>query len=161
MRRDSGGFLILIPMAHLAGMSKIWTIAIAVGLFLSACGGQIVSETFEHVGTELPEPTTAAASGSAATFDLELVKSTFVGECAHPTIVDEAFCEEVDIDGMTADGRALVVPTTLAEDIGRAIQICYWISDVRVAYLGRVPLAEFFNTVLDRDGRAAATCAVP
>jgi hypothetical protein len=151
----------LIPMTHPAGMSKIWTIALAVGLVLSACGGQIVSETFEHVGTELPEPTTAAASGSAATFDLELVKSTLVDECARPTIVDDAFCEEVDIDGMTADGRALFVPTTLAEDAARAIQICYWISDVRVAYLGRVPLAEFFNTVLDRDGRARATCAVP
>jgi hypothetical protein len=150
----------LIPMAHRAGMSKPWTIATGVGLFLSACGGLIVSQTFEHVGTELPEPTTAAASGSA-TLDLALVKSTFVDECAHPTIVDDAFCEEVDIDGMTADGRALFVPTTLAEDAGRAIQICYWISDVRVAYLGRVPRAEFFNTVLDRDGRARATCAVP
>ena len=122
-----------------------------------------MSETFGNVGTELPEPTTATASGSAAaTFDLELVKLAFVDECAHPTIVDEAFCEEVDFDGMTADGRALLVPTTLAEDTGRAIdRFCYWISDVRVAYLGRVPLAEFFNTVLDRDGRAAATCAVP
>ena len=135
---------------------------VVLGLILSACSGQVVSETFGNVGTELPMPTTAAASGSAAaTFDLELVKSAFVDECAHPTIVDEAFCEEVDIDGMTADGRALPVPATLAEDIGRAIQICYWISDVRVASLGRVPLAEFFNTVLNRDGLAAATCAVP
>ena len=30
---------------------------IAFSLILSACGGQIVSETFEDVGTELPDPT--------------------------------------------------------------------------------------------------------
>ena len=49
-------------MAPLAGMSKYWTIAIAFGLILSACGGQIVSETFGNVGTELPEPTTIATA---------------------------------------------------------------------------------------------------
>ena len=38
---------------------------IAVGLILSACGGQIVSETFEQVGTELPEPTTSVATQKA------------------------------------------------------------------------------------------------
>ena len=38
---------------------------IAFGLILSACGGQIVSETFEDVGTELPEPTTAVATPKA------------------------------------------------------------------------------------------------
>lgn len=136
-------------------------IAVAVGLILSACG-QIASDTFEPVGTELPEPTAVSASGSAASaFDLELVKSVLAEECARPTIVDDAFCDEVDIDAMTARDRALLVPTTLAEDAGRAIQICYWTSDVRVAALGRDPLAGLFNTVLDRDGRAAATCAVP
>ena len=38
---------------------------IAFGLILSACGGQIVSETFEQVGTELPEPTTSVATQKA------------------------------------------------------------------------------------------------
>ena len=41
----------LPPIAQLAGMSKYLKTAIAFGLVLSACGGQIVSETFEHVGT--------------------------------------------------------------------------------------------------------------
>ena len=38
---------------------------IAFGLILSACGGQIVSETFEDVGTELPDPTTAVPTPKA------------------------------------------------------------------------------------------------
>ena len=160
MRRHSGGFRMLSAMKP----RRAHAFLVVLGLILSACSGQVVSETFGNVGTELPEPTTATASGSAAaTFDLgELRKLAFVDECAHPTIVDEAFCEEVDFDGMTADGRAFARAHHACRGYWEGYrQICYWISDVRVAYLGRVPLAEFFNTVLDRDGRAAATCAVP
>ena len=45
--------------------SRARALPIAFGLILSACGGQIVSETFEDVGTELPEPTTAVATPKA------------------------------------------------------------------------------------------------
>ena len=49
-------------------LSRASALPIASGLILSACGGQIVSETFEDVGTELPEPTTAAATPKADPF---------------------------------------------------------------------------------------------
>ena len=56
-------------------------------------------------------------------FDLAAVKAHFTQECSNP-VVDEQFCEQVEIAGMEAADIVLHVPTTLdpgARDRGGVI----------------------------------------
>lgn len=92
-------------------------LSIALAGPLSACGGQADS-------IAQPDP---------ATFDLALVQANFLAECEDPIVVDELFCEQVDIDGMSADGAILNVPTTLnAAATDRAEVICQILARVHV-----------------------------
>ena len=114
-------------------------------LLLVACG--------EVASTPTPEPVAAAA------FDLALVMSNLTDECVDPIAVDDQFCEQVDIDGMTADGTTLIVPTTLnAGATDRASAIC----DQFLHFDGETgdPLGYDTIGVLDRDGGNAAACSI-
>ena len=116
-------------------------------LALSACGQQPTSEA-----DDAPEP---------AAFDLTLVRANFAAECEAPIVVDDLFCEQVDLDGMTAEGTILRVPTTLnAEARDRAQVICATIA--RVHFDGDTGEDLGYETVgiLDRDGGNAAACSV-
>ena len=64
-------------------------------------------------------------SPEPAAFDLALVKSHFTVACIHPIFgVDEA-CQQMEIDGMTADGSSLNIPTGLnPSNVDRAREYC-------------------------------------
>jgi hypothetical protein len=103
----------------------------------------------------LPNPT------AAPSFDLARVKANFTAECADPIAVDELFCTQVDVTGMTADGGILRVPTTLnpaAKD--RASAICD--TFVTVHYDGDTGQSLGYTVVgiLDMNGGNAASCTV-
>lgn len=108
---------------------------LAMALLVAACGG-----------SASPTPTPTATR----TFDLAAVKAAFTEECAS----DDLFCTQVDIDGLTANGTILNVPTTLAAEArDRATAICE-----QVALMDDLG----FETVgvLNRDGGNAAACSV-
>lgn len=49
----------------------------------------------------------------------------WTAECADPSFVDEDFCGQVNIAGMTGEGRTLYVPTVLSpQDRNRAQEAC-------------------------------------
>ena len=74
----------------------------------------------------------AGDSPDPPTFDLALVKSHFTGECTTPTFDVEYACQQMDIDGMTADGSILNVPTGLDPSArgDRADIVCRFIATV-------------------------------
>jgi hypothetical protein len=118
---------------------------VAVGT--SACGSQ------ETAGPpDTPEP---------AGFDLAAVKANFSAECESPIVVDDLFCEQVQIDGMTADGTILNVPTTLnAAATDRADAICEAVARIRFDGETGDDLGYTFVGIKDRDGGNAAACSV-
>jgi hypothetical protein len=119
---------------------------------LAACGGSAADPADDPAD----EP-------DAPAFDVGAVQANFTAECETPIVVDELFCEQVEIDGMTADGPILIVPTTLAALDGmreRAQVICETIA--RVHFDGETGEDLGYETVgiLDRDGGNAAACSV-
>jgi hypothetical protein len=123
-------------------------------LLMAACaapGGQDVRAT------------PAVDAPGAQAFDLDLVKSNFADECADPIVVDELFCQQVDIDGMTVqDGTTLIVPTLISGSgmEPRASVICEVFA--RVHFDGETGEDLGYQTIgiLDREGGNAAECAV-
>lgn len=95
-------------------------------------------------------------------FDLALVQSNFQDECADdPIVVDELFCDQVDIDGMTADGTILNVPTGLnAAARDRARVICEMLARAHFDGATGDDLGYGAIGVLDVDGGNAAACTV-
>jgi hypothetical protein len=93
-------------------------------------------------------------------FDLAAVKRSFTAECKNPTIVDALFCQQVQIEAMTAVGTILRVPTTLdraATD--RADTICDELAQAHVGGDGK-DLGYRSIGVLDKDGGNAVACTV-
>jgi hypothetical protein len=140
--------------------SRANLIAIAFGLILSACAGEVVSTIFEDVGEEVPEP--AADTPEAAAFDLALVKSNYIEECADPIVLDELFCKQIQIKRMTADGTTLIVPTTINATgmKARADIICEQIALVHFDGATGELLGFEEISVLDRNGDENAYCVI-
>jgi len=125
-------------------------------VLLVGCAGGAESTTV------VEEVTVPPASPEAATFDLALVKSNFTEECASPIIVDDLFCQQVDIDGMTAEGTTLIVPTfvnaTGMEE--RSAVICDQVAIAHFDGASGEPLGFDTITILDRDDDEDATCVI-
>ena len=120
-----------------------WCLALVAALLLAGCGGGA-------------RPT--ASPRSTPAFNLSAVKANFHGECVDPVVVDDLFCEQVKIDGMTADGDILNVATGLnAAAKDRAEAICNQVAlahfDGQGADLGYEIIG-----VLEKDGGNAAAC---
>ena len=144
----------------IARRSRATLIAIAFGVILSACAGEVVSTVFEDVGDASSEPTDAP---EPAGFDLGLVKSHYIEECADPIVLDELFCTQVKIERMTADGMTLIVPTTINATgmEARAAEICDQIA-ILLPFDGASAETPGFEdiSVLDRDGDEDAHCGI-
>lgn len=127
---------------------------------LAGCAGQEDPPTSPTADT--PEPPSAApAASAAASFDLALVKSEYKEDCANSRM-DEAFCEEVDIDHWKARGMTLVVPTTLAgADRDTARSICLVIQHARFEDPEGARLGFRVIVVLDRYGLDSYDCWKP
>ena len=144
-------------------------VLVALTTLVAGCG-QITSSVFENVGERSEPPSAAATSEPAAassepgfqTFSVPLVQSNFTDECADPIAVDELFCVQVDILGMTADGTTLIVPTTVnatgMEE--RSAVICDQIAIAHFDGATGEPLGFETILVLDRDGDLEATCTI-
>jgi hypothetical protein len=111
------------------------------------------------------EPTTAPAAAPTPeppAFDLAAVKAIFTDECKDPAVVDELFCEQVEIAKMRAEGTILNVPTTLQPVSGtddRAEVICDQIVTAHFDAEGN-DLGYDVVGVEARDGSDAAACTV-
>lgn len=104
--------------------------------------------------------TPAPATTKPATFDITTVRTSFTEECADPIVVDDLFCEQVDIGAMWAEDDILNVPTTLnAAATDRAAVICDLITTVHFDATG-TDLGYRYVGILDRDGGRAAACSV-
>jgi len=81
-------------------------------------------------------------------FDLAAAMAKFEDECKHPSVLEEATCEQIDIAGMTGFGLILNVPLTMPDrDGGRAPVICEQIASAHDAFDGE-PLG--YNLVVIR-----------
>ena len=132
-----------------AGMTevrRVLPVVLAIGL--TACGssgGQ--SET--EVTPEAPA------------FDLALVKSHFTDQCIRPPFDVEYACDNMEIEGMTADGSILNVPTQLdpsAGRDGRADVICHFLATVHYSAAKGEDLGYDTIGVLDVDGSNLTSC---
>lgn len=109
---------------------------------------------------------TAAAPASESApeppaFDVALVRSNFTDECADPIVVDDLFCEQVEIGGMTGEGDILTVPTGLnAESRDRAQVICDMIARAHFDGVTGDPLGYEFVGIKDQQGANLAACSV-
>ena len=94
----------------LANVRVAWIVVAVAALALAGCSSPAM------VAVETTPP---------AAFDLALVKAHFSGVCTQPSFdIDEA-CRRMDIDGMTADGSVLNIPTTLnPSNVDRAREYC-------------------------------------
>lgn len=122
--------------------------ALVVVALLAGCGGSATTDP-----PDTPEP---------AAFGIAAVKASFTEECEDPIVLDELFCQQVDIDGMTAEGSTLIVPTLISALDGmrdRAQVICQQFAQVHFDGEG-VDLGYEFIGVRNRDGGNAAACSV-
>ena len=115
-----------------------------IGLLVAACSSPVAS----------------AKPAATPAFDIGAVRANFTDECQDPGVVDELFCQQVTIAGMSADGDILNVPTTLnaaAKDRGEVIckQFVFAHFDANAKDLGYR-----FVGILDKDGGHLAACAV-
>ena len=135
-------------------------------LALAGCGGSgPTASPAGASGPPLPGPTdgtapTASAAAASPAFDITAVKANFSAQCLNATAFDMAFCDQVVVAGMTADGTTLIVPTNLEPaDRGRATNLCRQVAfnhnDLRGLDLGY----EFVG-MLDRNGGNLASCSV-
>lgn len=116
---------------------------LTAALVVAACGGASTTPT--------PEP---------PAYDLAAVKANFRDECLDPLVLTEDVCTVIDIDGMTADGNILNVPTSLpsgprdeAEDACNQIAAAHFDLDGE-------PLGYEVIGVLFADGSNAAACTI-
>lgn len=125
-------------------------------LALVALAGCASTTTPSAATTPGPTVTTAPVG-----FDLRLVQSNFASECKHPIIVDKAFCKQVLINGMSATGTILNVPTTLNGTAhARAVAICDMVALAHFDGDTGADLGYHTVGVLDKDGGHAAACPV-
>ena len=105
-----------------------------------------------------------------AVIDLALVKRVFTDACVDPIDVgsldplrfDGLWCGQVDIQGMTAEGTTLIVPTIVAVDDleERTTIICEQIGAAHDDPASDEPLGFDTIRVLDRAGDVDATCGI-
>ena len=136
-------------------------------LAAAGCGMQVES-TFEVVshpadGTVTPEASNS--SSASPLFDVALVQSNFTFACTDPLLVglvfDVPFCEQTKIDGMTASGHLLTVPTTLnAGAFDRASAICHQVAVNHLDHDTGADLGYRDIEVLDRSGEYLADCRI-
>jgi hypothetical protein len=134
-------------------------------LALAGCGGS--GATANPTGPLGPTPSPTDGAGTLASptveppaFDLAAVKANFSQQCLNPTAFDMAFCDQVGVSGMTANGTTLIVPTTLGPaDRDRATVLC---SQVAFAHndLKGIDLGYKFVGMLNRNGGNLASCTV-
>ena len=120
---------------------------LAVVLAFAGCSRPVESEEGDS-----PEP---------AAFDLALVKAHFTDECTTPTFDVEYACQQMDIDGMSADGSILNIPTALdpsAGRDGRADEVCHFPATVHYDRTGD-DLGYDTIAILGAHGTNLATCA--
>jgi hypothetical protein len=109
--------------------------------------------------TDSSGPTPSLAVEPAA-FDLAAVKDNFSDQCLNPMAFDMAFCDQVVVSGMTADGTMLLVPTNLGSaDRGRATVLCRQVAFAHNDLQG-LDLGYEFVGMLDRNGGNLAGCSV-
>lgn len=136
-------------------------------LTVAGCGMQVAS-TFEVVS----HPPVATGTGEASNhpsaspaFDVALVKSNFTFACHDPLLMgagffDALFCDQVQIDDMTASGQLLTVPTTLhAGAFDRAAAICHQVAVQHLDGAG-VDLGYRDIEVLDQSDDYLADCRI-
>jgi hypothetical protein len=116
-----------------------------LSVILAACGGD--------------------GADAAPAFDIELVQANYTDECEDPIVVDELFCVQVDVVGMTAAGTTLTVPTGLnptqsAGLAARAAAICEDIARAHFDGATGEDLGYRDIVILDRDSETAAECSV-
>jgi len=118
---------------------------LTLSVVLAACGGSAPT----------PVPTLVAP-----VFDVAAVKASFTEECKSPIVVDDLFCEQVKIAGITGEGQILNVPTTLnAASTARAAVICKQLTFAHFDGAGK-DLGYRIVGVLNKDGGHAAACTV-
>lgn len=108
-----------------------------------------------------PAASTDDGAPEPAAFDLALVRSNFTDECSDPIVVDEAFCDQVEISGMTADGDILNVPTGLnAASRDRGAALCEMLATAHFDGATGDPLGYEYVGILDMNGGNLAACTV-
>ena len=126
------------------------TLAVCLLVGLAACGGGSVGDSVA-----------GQRSSSVPSFDVMLVKANFTDKCKDPIVVDDTFCQQVTIDGMTGTGTTLTVPTGLnAASTARASAIC---DQIAIAHFDATTGDDLGYTtirVLDLKGGEAAVCSV-
>ena len=97
----------------------------------------------------------------ASSIDLAAVKAAYADACERHAAIDDALCQLIVIEGMTAEGRMLAVPTTLGpEDKDRAYAICDRLALAHVDADPEVPGYEQGIRLLGRDGQGLAACSL-
>lgn len=101
----------------------------------------------------------AGCGGSATTdVDITAVRANFRDECRDPIVLDDLFCEQVQVSSMSMDGSTLVVPTTLNESAGaRGGAICAATAELRFDAEGN-ELGFDGVRVLDMNGERMTDC---
>ncbi len=98
----------------------------------------------------------------AASIDLATVKANYADACKDQTTLDDVLCAQVKIDGMTAQDRYLIVPTTLnPADKDRAYAICHQLALAHVDADPKVPGYERSIRILGMDNGGLAACSIP
>lgn len=121
---------------------------LAVSLVLAACASPA-----RTVEPPPPEP---------AYFDLALVQSHFDALCTMPTFDIDDPCRRMRIDGMTAEGWVLNVPTILnSAGWAPAMDICDVITVNQYGGSDGSPLGYRTINIADKSGGTLATCNVP
>ena len=131
---------------------RLFPVILAIGL--TACGSS--SGQSETGVTPLAEVTPETPA-----FDLALVKSHFTDQCIRPPFDVEYACDNMQIEGMTADGSILNVPTQLdpsAGRDGRADVVCHFLATVHYGAPNGEDLGYDTIGVLDVDGSNLTTC---
>lgn len=127
-------------------MSYRRVLLLVVVLALGGCSPPAV----ERDDDDSPEP---------PAFDLALVKSNFTEECTNPTFDVEFACQQMEIDGMTADGSILNVPTRLdPSGDDRADVICGFLATVHYDRANGDDLGYDTVGIFDTSGGNLATC---
>jgi hypothetical protein len=98
----------------------------------------------------------------AASIDLAAVKASYSDACRLLTVLDAVTCQQVKIEGMTAEGRVLAVPTTLGPaDKDRAYAFCEQLALAHVDADAKVPGYEQLIRLLGIDGGGLTSCSIP
>ena len=156
-------------------------IAIVALLVLAVAGAVLIGSEPDATPTPTPASSPSASppasespspspSVQPAAIDLALVKRVFADACVDPIDVgsldplrfDGLWCGQVDIQGMTAEGTTLIVPTIVAVDDleERTTIICEQIGAAHVDPASDEPLGFDTIRVLDRAGDVDATCGI-